>query len=79
MSQREHDDLRYEQVARIGKAVSSPRRLELLEVLAQGEKSVEQLAQALSIDVRPRAEFDHAHRPHARSMPLSERAERLAE
>ena len=34
----------YEQVARIGKALSSPKRLELLDLLAQGEKSVEQLA-----------------------------------
>jgi rhodanese-related sulfurtransferase len=45
------DDL-YEQVARIGKALSSPKRLELLEMLAQGEKSVEQLAFELSIDVK---------------------------
>ncbi len=37
-------DLLYEQVARIGKAISSPKRLEMLEVLAQGEKSVEVLA-----------------------------------
>ena len=34
----------YEQLARIGKAVSSPSRLELLEVLAQGEHTVEALA-----------------------------------
>src|SRR2546425_12382402 len=35
----------YEQFARIGKALSSAHRLELLEVLAQGEHSVEALAQ----------------------------------
>ena len=35
----------YEQFARIGRALSSPHRLELLEVLAQGEHSVETLAQ----------------------------------
>ena len=35
----------YEQFARIGKALSSAHRLELLEVLAQGEHSVESLAQ----------------------------------
>ena len=34
----------YEQFARIGKALSSAHRLELLEVLAQGEHSVEELA-----------------------------------
>lgn len=34
----------YEQVARVGKALSSPTRLELLDLLAQGPKSVEVLA-----------------------------------
>jgi rhodanese-related sulfurtransferase len=42
----------YEQVARIGKAVSSPKRLELLELLAQGQKSVETLSSELSIDIK---------------------------
>ena len=40
------------QVARVGAALSSPKRLELLELLAQGEKSVEALAQAADIDVK---------------------------
>lgn len=35
----------YEQLARIGKALSSPARLELLELIAQGEPTVETLAQ----------------------------------
>jgi len=34
----------YEQLARIGKAVASPRRLELLDLLAQGPRTVEALA-----------------------------------
>jgi rhodanese-related sulfurtransferase len=34
----------FEQFARIGRALSSPHRLELLDVLAQGERAVEQLA-----------------------------------
>jgi rhodanese-related sulfurtransferase len=34
----------YEQIARIGRAVSSPGRLELLELLAQGPRTVEALA-----------------------------------
>jgi rhodanese-related sulfurtransferase len=34
----------YEQFSRIGKAVSSPKRLELLDLLCQGEKTVETLA-----------------------------------
>lgn len=167
MEKRTIKDILYEQVARIGKATSSPKRLELLELLAQGEKSVEVMADELSIaiklasahlkvlkearlvtarkdgkfvyyrlagqdvgdlwvamrevaqehlvelrlaldeiasapdklascsrkqlmeqakrgeiiviDVRPRAEFDHAHLPFARSMPLEEIVQRMAE
>ncbi|MFT5934175.1 MAG: rhodanese-related sulfurtransferase/DNA-binding transcriptional ArsR family regulator [Hydrogenophaga sp.] len=52
MNNRELKDLLYEQVARIGKALGSPKRLELLEMLAQGEKSVDVLAAELSIDIR---------------------------
>lgn len=42
----------YEHVARIGKALSSPKRLELIELLAQGEKTVETLAEQAHIDTR---------------------------
>lgn len=42
----------YEHVARIGKAMSSPKRLELIELLAQGEKTVETLAEQARIDMR---------------------------
>lgn len=52
MDKRLIKDLLYEQVARLGKAVSSPKRLEILELLAQGEKSVEHLADELSIDIK---------------------------
>lgn len=52
MSDRELKNLLYEQVARIGKAVSSPKRLELLEVLAQGEKTVDVLAREVAIDIK---------------------------
>lgn len=52
MEKRRIKDLLYEQVARIGKALASPKRLELLEVLAQGEKTVEALSAELSIDVK---------------------------
>lgn len=157
----------YEQVARIGKAVASPKRLELIELLCQGEKTVETLAaqaeisvkltsahlrelrqarlvdtskdgkyvvyrlagpsvadlwvtlrteaqerlvelqlalsdivrnedalqamdpatllkrakagEVLILDVRPQAEFDAAHLPHARSLPVSELKKRLKE
>lgn len=52
MNERSLKDLLYEQVARIGKAVSSPKRLELMELLAQGDKTVEVLAGELSIDIK---------------------------
>lgn len=52
MKKRELKDLLYEQVARVGKAVSSPKRLELLELLGQSEKTVEILAAELSVDVK---------------------------
>ncbi len=42
----------YEQVSRISKALASPKRLELLDLLAQGEMSVEQLAAQARIDMR---------------------------
>ncbi|WP_298128665.1 metalloregulator ArsR/SmtB family transcription factor [Ferrovum sp.] len=45
-------DLLYEQVARIGKVFSSPKRLELVELLCQGEKTVEVLAREVSISVK---------------------------
>ena len=42
----------YEQVARIGKAVASPKRLQLIELLCQGEKTVELLAIQAEISVK---------------------------
>ena len=41
----------HEQFARIGKAVASPRRIELLELLCQGERSVDALARATGMAV----------------------------
>ena len=43
-SHREFKDRLYAQFARIGKALGSPHRLELLELLAQGQRSVDSLA-----------------------------------
>lgn len=45
-------DLLYEQVARIGKAACSPKRLELIELLCQGEKTVETLAREAAISLK---------------------------
>ncbi len=49
---RKTKDLLYEQVARIGKVFSSPKRLELIELLCQGEKTVEILAREAAISVK---------------------------
>jgi rhodanese-related sulfurtransferase/DNA-binding MarR family transcriptional regulator len=45
MEYREFKDSLYAQFARVGHAMSTPKRLELLDLLAQGEKTVEQLAE----------------------------------
>ncbi len=52
MNSRDIKNNLYELVARIGKAVSSPKRLELLELLSQGEKPVELLAHEAGIDMK---------------------------
>lgn len=42
----------YEQFARIGRALASPARLEILDLLAQGEKTVEQLAAQARLGIK---------------------------
>lgn len=44
-------DAIYEQLARVGKALSAPKRLELLDLLCQGPRTVEALAQQAAISV----------------------------
>lgn len=44
-------DAIYEQFARIGKAVSSPKRLELMDILCQGERTVETLAKETGLTI----------------------------
>lgn len=51
MNGREAKDRLYEQFARVAKAVASPKRIELLDVLAQGERTVEVLAEAAGLGV----------------------------
>lgn len=51
MNRRQAKDALFEQFARIGKALASPRRVELVELLAQGERSVEALAQAAGMNL----------------------------
>ncbi len=49
---RELKNLLYEQVSRIGKTLASPKRLELIELLCQGEKTVEMLSGQAEISVK---------------------------
>lgn len=49
--QRRFKDAIYEQLARLGKAVAAPKRLELLDLLCQGPRTVEALAEQAAISV----------------------------
>jgi rhodanese-related sulfurtransferase/DNA-binding MarR family transcriptional regulator len=51
MAHREFKDRLFGQFARIGKALSSPRRLEIVDLLAQGERTVEEIAKETSMSV----------------------------
>jgi rhodanese-related sulfurtransferase/DNA-binding transcriptional ArsR family regulator len=51
MTKRAFKDSLYEQFARIGRALANPHRLELLDLLAQGERTVEDLAREASLPV----------------------------
>jgi len=44
-------DALYEQLARLGRAVSSAKRLEVIDLLSQGEKSVEAIAEAADLTI----------------------------
>lgn len=50
-AKRAFKDAIYEQLARIGKAISSPKRLELLDLLCQSERTVEVLAKEANLTV----------------------------
>ncbi len=49
--QRQFKDDTYAQLARLGKAIASPKRLELLDLLCQGPRTVEALAQQSATSV----------------------------
>ena len=51
MEGRQFKDAIYGQFARIGSAFASPKRIEIVDVLAQGERTVESLAGATSMSV----------------------------
>jgi len=48
---RQFKDRIYEQFARLGKAISAPKRLELLDLLCQGPRTVEALAEQAAISI----------------------------
>lgn len=50
-AKREFKDRLYGEFARIGKSLASPHRLEILEVLAQGERTVESLASETGLPI----------------------------
>ncbi len=50
MTGREAKNLLYAQFSRLGKAISNPKRIELLELLAQSDRSVDELAAASGMD-----------------------------
>jgi rhodanese-related sulfurtransferase/DNA-binding transcriptional ArsR family regulator len=52
----------YEQFARIGKALASGRRVQLLDLLCQGERSVDALARAASLTVTNTSQHLHVLR-----------------
>src|SRR6185437_2326323 len=49
---REFKDALYAQFARIGHALASPKRIELLDLLGQGEKTVETLAEQVATPIK---------------------------
>jgi rhodanese-related sulfurtransferase len=48
---RDFKDAIYEQFARLGKAIASPKRLELLDLLCQGPRTVEALADLAALSI----------------------------
>jgi DNA-binding transcriptional ArsR family regulator len=48
---RDFKDRPYGQLARLAKALSSPHRLEILELLAQGERTVDSLAGEIGLSL----------------------------
>lgn len=50
-TKRQFKDLLYDQFARVGRALANSHRLELLDLLAQGERPVEELAQEAGLSI----------------------------
>ena len=70
MNHRSFKERLYDQFARIGKALASRRRLELVDLLAQGARSVEDLAEETSMSVANTSQHLQVLRLQARPRPL---------
>ena len=62
---REFKDRLYAQFARVGKALASPHRLELLELLGQGERTVDSLAGEIGVSIANASQHLHTLRQAA--------------
>ena len=71
VSDRQQKDTLFEAIATMGKAFASPRRLELLDLLAQGPRTVDDLAQAA--DQSTANTSQHLQALHAAGMVVRER------
>ncbi|HET8822641.1 MAG TPA: metalloregulator ArsR/SmtB family transcription factor [Thermoleophilaceae bacterium] len=71
MSTRQTKDALFEAIAVMGKAFASPRRLELIDLLAQGARGVEQLARASGQSVANASQ--HLQALHAAGVVTRER------
>lgn len=71
ISNRKFKDAVFEQFARIGKAISNPKRLELLDILSQGERTVDVLAGEADISIASASQ--HLQALKAASLVESER------
>lgn len=73
MDKRVLKDQLYDQFARIGKAVASPKRLEILDLLSQSEKTVEMIAEQAALTVKNASahlrELRHARLVETRKEP----------
>src|SRR2546427_11236621 len=71
MESRRHKNALFEAIALMGKAFASPRRLELLDLLAQAPRSVEELARASQQSTANTSQ--HLQALHAAGMVTRER------
>jgi len=65
---REFKDRLFEQFARVGKALASPRRLEIVDLLAQGERTVGEIARETAMSVASASQHLQALKAASRSL-----------